>query len=346
MVCDREAFGFGNRMLAFFNFSIKKLLYLAAIEADQMVVVLAFVEFVNRFTRFKMVTAQNACLFELGQHAVNRCQSNIGAFLEQHAKHVLGCHMPLAAGLENLHDFQARQRGFEASAFKFVDIGHGRRDGRNRYNDSIITFAPGLHTRQSAMRVFVSPFHHRPVVLWSARCALAAGLCTLLAACGALDSGSVRVASIVTPYKAEVVQGNFVSKEQVEFLTAGMTRAQVKDVLGSPLITSAFHADRWDYVFTIRRQGIEAQSRKITVFFKGELFDRVEGDTLPTEAEFVSTLDNRRTLGKVPVLVLPQDKLDALQSKQGSASKPSTPPTAAATSGAPVAHPPLEPVNR
>jgi outer membrane protein assembly factor BamE len=47
-----------------------------------------------------------------------------------------------------------------------------------------------------------------------------------------------------------VVQGNFVSREQVEFLKPGMTRQQVRDVLGTPLVASLFHADRWDYVFT------------------------------------------------------------------------------------------------
>ena len=54
------------------------------------------------------------------------------------------------------------------------------------------------------------------------------------------------------------MQGNFVSKEQVEALRPGMSRQQVRDILGTPLVTSVFHADRWDYVFTIKRQGVRA----------------------------------------------------------------------------------------
>ena len=103
-----------------------------------------------------------------------------------------------------------------------------------------------------------------------------------------------RVAGLVTPYKVDVVQGNFVSKEQVEALKPGMSRQQVRDILGTPLLTSVFHADRWDYVFTLKRQGVTAQARKLTVFFKGDVLERFEGDAMPTEAEFVATLDNKR----------------------------------------------------
>jgi outer membrane protein assembly factor BamE (lipoprotein component of BamABCDE complex) len=82
-------------------------------------------------------------------------------------------------------------------------------------------------------------------------------------------------------YKPEVVQGNFVSREQVQALRAGMPRQAVRDVLGTPLVTSLFHSDRWDYAFTIRRQGSEPQQRRFSVFFKGDALDRIEGDPLP-----------------------------------------------------------------
>lgn len=62
----------------------------------------------------------------------------------------------------------------------------------------------------------------------------------LLAGCGYLDGAR----KLVDPYKNDVVQGNFVSREQVEFLKPGMTRQQVRDVLGTPLVASVFHADR------------------------------------------------------------------------------------------------------
>ena len=61
------------------------------------------------------------------------------------------------------------------------------------------------------------------------------------------------------PYRAPVVQGNVVTREQVAVLRPGMSRIQVRDILGTPLLTSVFHADRWDYVFTLRQQGREPQ---------------------------------------------------------------------------------------
>jgi outer membrane protein assembly factor BamE len=132
--------------------------------------------------------------------------------------------------------------------------------------------------------------------------AAAVAAAALLAACGTVDSASNRLVSSITPYKIEIVQGNFVSKEQVAGLEKGMTRMQVKEVLGTPLITNLFRSDRWDYVFTIKRPGLEPQSRRLSVFFENDLLARFEGDEMPTEADFVAQLDSRTRLGKIPPL--------------------------------------------
>ena len=145
----------------------------------------------------------------------------------------------------------------------------------------------------------------RRSALWGA--CLATGLS--LAARGSFDSASHQLASVITPYKMEIVQGNFVSKEQVAALKPGMGRQQVRDILGTPLVVSLFHADRWDYVFTLKRQGVEPQARKLVVFFNGDVLDRFEGDEMPSEAEFVDALDGRRKGGKVPVLEASQESL-------------------------------------
>ena len=95
-----------------------------------------------------------------------------------------------------------------------------------------------------------------------------------LAACSSLNSASTQVAGLVTPYKMDIVQGNFVSKEQAAAIKPGMSRSQVRDIMGTPLLTSLFHADRWDYVFTFKRRGVAAQERKVTVFFKADVLER------------------------------------------------------------------------
>jgi outer membrane protein assembly factor BamE len=91
-------------------------------------------------------------------------------------------------------------------------------------------------------------------------------------------------------YKAEIAQGNFVSKEQVAALKLGMPRLQVADILGTPLLVSVFHADRWEYVFNLKRQGIETPSYKLTVYFKGDELEKIDGSNMPTEQEFIDSL--------------------------------------------------------
>ena len=156
-----------------------------------------------------------------------------------------------------------------------------------------------------------------------------------LSACGSVDSASNRLVSVVTPYKIDIVQGNFVSREQAAALKEGMSRTQVRDILGTPLLTSIFHADRWDYVFTFKRQGVEPQARRVTVFFKGDLLVRTEADALPSEAEFVASLDSGRKAGAVPVLEMSPESLKATAIAAASAPVKALPPL-------PASYPPLE----
>ena len=173
---------------------------------------------------------------------------------------------------------------------------------------------------------------------------LVAMACMTLTACSSLSSinstaSTVNPVNWITPFKADVIQGNFVSKEQVEALTVGMSRSQTKDVLGTPLLTSIFHEARWDYVFTLKRQGSEPQAYKFIVFFEGDRLTRFEGDTMPSEAEFLTRLDNKRKLGAIPILEATEAQLKAsekpsLTAVTGTAGVPATPET--------TTYPPLE----
>ena len=186
-----------------------------------------------------------------------------------------------------------------------------------------------------------------PIDVSRAALAGAACLATLaLTACGSFDSASHRITDAITPYRVEIVQGNFVSREQVNALKPGMSRPQVRDILGTPLIADAFHKDRWDYVFTIRRQGVPPQEHKLAVYFKGDEFARAEGDEMPTEAEFVATLDNRRKGAAIPPLEASEDKLKqfAAENKTPATAVPPAPPASAAPTSA--NYPPLEPAPR
>lgn len=156
-----------------------------------------------------------------------------------------------------------------------------------------------------------------------------------LSACSSLQS-SDNFLGLVTPYRVEVVQGNVVTREQVEVIKPGMSRSQVRDILGSPLLTDAFHADRWDYVFTIRRQGAEPQLRRVVVRFEGERLKSIDAGELPAEREFVASIDTFKTSRQAPPLALSEEKLKALP-------VPPKPAAAEAESLGPTrSYPPLE----
>lgn len=92
------------------------------------------------------------------------------------------------------------------------------------------------------------------------------------------------VVGLVDPYRIDVRQGNYVDQEMVAQLRRGMTRDQVRYVLGSPLVVDMFRSDRWDYVYRFRPGSGEAQQRVISLFFAGDVLDRIEGDVAAASA--------------------------------------------------------------
>lgn len=86
----------------------------------------------------------------------------------------------------------------------------------------------------------------------------------------------------VTPYKMEIQQGNFVSQEMVAQLKPGMTKEQVRFILGTPMVSDIFHPERWDYVYWRESTDGKREQRKLTVLFdKGQLA-RLDGDVVPS----------------------------------------------------------------
>jgi outer membrane protein assembly factor BamE len=142
----------------------------------------------------------------------------------------------------------------------------------------------------------------------------------------------------VHPYQVEVVQGNVITREQVALVRPGMNRAQVREAMGSPLLADPFHADRWDYVFTIRRPGAEPQTRRIVVRFSGDLYESMDtGGALPSEQEFVASIDTFKTARNARALELTPEQAKALPS-------PAKPATIEVEPVGPTReYPPLEP---
>ena len=134
--------------------------------------------------------------------------------------------------------------------------------------------------------------------------------CMALAGCSSFDSASARAIGVVTPYKMDIVQGNVVTREQRALIKPGLSRGQVREIMGTALLTSVFHADRWDYLFALKSQTSKNQLRKVAVFFKGDAVERTESDDLPSEVEFVATLKSWVPAGtKAPSLEASEDAL-------------------------------------
>ncbi|BFM12812.1 hypothetical protein R50072_29650 [Simiduia litorea] len=79
-------------------------------------------------------------------------------------------------------------------------------------------------------------------------------------------------------YRIYVQQGNIVTDEMVNQLAAGMTKRQVRFVLGTPLIEDTFHAERWDYIWTLKDPRGDTRKQLFTVYFDGDTLARFEGD--------------------------------------------------------------------
>ncbi len=146
------------------------------------------------------------------------------------------------------------------------------------------------------------------------RCLTVAALAAVgLGGAGCSSPQGDRLLGAITPYRVDVLQGNVVTKELAANVRPGMTREQVRDVLGSALLTSAFHADRWDYVFTMQRQGVEPQRRSVVAYFKADILERLELPDLPSEKEFVSSIRApNQASGPPPVLALTDEQRKAL----------------------------------
>jgi outer membrane protein assembly factor BamE len=145
----------------------------------------------------------------------------------------------------------------------------------------------------------------------SARIALALLTATTLAACAnpfsrqALDNFSLT-------YKINIQQGVVVTQEMADQLKLGMTRDQVRFVLGTPILTDPFHKDRWDYPFRFQPGRGPIEARRFTVYFENDVLSRYNGDSLPTEEQFAASRNFATTrIVRAPQLARPLPQLPA-----------------------------------
>jgi outer membrane protein assembly factor BamE len=107
-----------------------------------------------------------------------------------------------------------------------------------------------------------------------------AALRAILAA-APLALGACAPTEVIKPYRIEIQQGNYISQEMVSQLKVGMSREQVRFVLGTPLVTDIFHTNRWDYIYYRELGRGKREQRALAVFFEDGKLVRLAGDIVP-----------------------------------------------------------------
>ncbi|MDD2832662.1 MAG: outer membrane protein assembly factor BamE [Methylotenera sp.] len=130
----------------------------------------------------------------------------------------------------------------------------------------------------------------------------------------------------VKPYKLDVQQGNVVTSKMLLQLRPGMTKSQVRFIMGTPLVQDGFHGNRWDYVYQMREAGKLTEQRRVILDFENELLKSVRGDVIPAGAGGGDDAENKANTGTR--LVAPAKKpaekgwMDKLKFWQDDESKP------------------------
>ena len=100
----------------------------------------------------------------------------------------------------------------------------------------------------------------------------------MLAGCRSATDINIPFIPGLGPHKIDIQQGNVISEDMLQKLQPGMTRSQVRFVLGTPLLVDPFRSDRWDYIYSLNKKGDRIEQRQLKVYFKDDRMVRYEGD--------------------------------------------------------------------
>jgi outer membrane protein assembly factor BamE len=102
-------------------------------------------------------------------------------------------------------------------------------------------------------------------------------------------------------YKMPVQQGNIITKDMLDQLQMGMSKAEVRFLLGTPMLTDIFHSDRWDYTYTMRRGHEPMEKKPLTLFFDEEdRLTRIQGFVPTDPGQGIPGENNPELVVKVP----------------------------------------------
>jgi outer membrane protein assembly factor BamE len=140
-------------------------------------------------------------------------------------------------------------------------------------------------------------------------------------------------------YKIEIQQGNVITQEMVNKMKPGMTRSQVRFALGSPMISDAFHENRWDYLYRFEQRGRLVEQRKLTIFFEDDRLMRIDG-SFTTPVAFLQSQPQAPEAGTAGTSPESAVSLGEAATEKSDSSIPAPVP-----SGVPLSAPPSAPIS-
>ncbi len=122
----------------------------------------------------------------------------------------------------------------------------------------------------------------------------------------------------IKPYKMDIQQGNVVTPKMMMQLRPGMSKTQVRFVMGTPLITDSFHANRWDYFYQMRKAGKVIEQRRVILEFEDDKLKRVRGDVIPAGSGAEEPLPgDRPAASKAPITLKPANGAASKKQEKG-----------------------------
>ncbi len=250
------ALGCHHFLLQLLDLVVVKLNNRAGLGTYHVVMMLTPVDLKERLSTLKIVAQYKIRLLELGQHSVDSSQSSLLSFLQKPLVYVLRAQVSIFGIFEQFKDFYTRHGDLEACLAQFaIFVAHMRlllKLGFKYYARYAIEWNPQMNYKALLLVIFL------PLLTSCSDFAFFPGIHTV-----------------------DVQQGNIINQSMVDQLKPGMSKAQVRFVLGTPLIADTFDQDRWDYFYSLEDSDEEVSTVQFSVFFFDDQLDSFEGNLAP-----------------------------------------------------------------
>jgi outer membrane protein assembly factor BamE len=124
---------------------------------------------------------------------------------------------------------------------------------------------------------------------FTARITCCLAMTALLAGCSGVSMPDFSMPKLPNVHKFDIQQGNVITQDMIDQLRPGMTKSQVRFVMGTPLISDTFNEDRWDYYYSLSPSNGEEVRERMAIFFENDQLVGFRGDFIPTAVNIETT---------------------------------------------------------